>query len=148
MSPVRSGPCVRARYRVVRLARHDAQVRWGGGDSDTLAFLLILRAPPEASHAPFAQGERAARVLGLPPNFVLAVPAGAMLVFCWRAASSAVVVATFFGLGLQRDDPGVVADDPRAVSRERRGVADADLVAVQRLGDAGLGLARSSSPES
>jgi hypothetical protein len=62
---------------------------------------------------------------------------------CWFSAGARrarlFVVATFFGLGLQRDDPGVAADDPRAVSRERRGVADADLAAVQRLGDGGRG---------
>jgi MFS family permease len=44
--------------------------------------LLILRAPPEASHAPLARGERTPRVLGLPPVFWLWRPSRA--VCRWR----------------------------------------------------------------
>jgi MFS family permease len=44
--------------------------------------LLILRAPPEASHAPLARGERTPRVLGLPPNLVLGLLAVASFTCC------------------------------------------------------------------
>jgi MFS family permease len=44
--------------------------------------LLILRAPPEASHAPLARGERTPRVLGLPPNLVLGLLAVASFMCC------------------------------------------------------------------
>jgi MFS family permease len=44
--------------------------------------LLILHAPPEASYAPLARGERTARVLGLPPNLVLGLLAVASFMCC------------------------------------------------------------------
>ncbi len=44
--------------------------------------LAVLAAPPEASHAPLASGERAGRALGLPPNLVLGLLAVASFMCC------------------------------------------------------------------
>ncbi|HEY7577167.1 MAG TPA: MFS transporter [Acetobacteraceae bacterium] len=44
--------------------------------------LLILRAPPETGHATLGAGERARRVLGLPPNLVLGLLAVASFMCC------------------------------------------------------------------
>ena len=51
--------------------------------------LLILRPPPEIPSAPLRRDERAGRVLGLPPNFVLALLAVAPAVLAQTGSSSA-----------------------------------------------------------